>query len=304
MRPLFLCYLLDMKTYWIILITLLIGCRQAEPLGSKNNPIKLYFNPIEESGVITNNSKEFLKFLEKETGYHFKTGITASYIALVEALGTARVDIARISPNGYLIANEKYGAEAKLKIIRDGVDFYRGQIITRVDSDIKTVKDLNGRKFAFTDPSSTSGFMFPKKLLNDNKIDLGETFFARKHANVVSMVYQKQVEAGAAFHSTSEKTGEVKDARRLVKTQFPDVAEKIKTLALTDKIPNEPFAFRKGLDPQISTKFIAAMKKFASTKEGNEIFRTDYNLEGVVDATDSDYDTLRDVIKTIKVDLK
>lgn len=283
---------------------MLIGCQQAEPLGSKNNPIKLYFNPIEESGVITNNSKEFLKFLEEETGYHFKTGITASYIALVEAFGTGRVDIARISPNGYLIANEKYGAEAKLKIIRDGVDYYRGQIITRVDSNIDKLEDLNGRKFAFTDPSSTSGFMFPKKLLNDNNINLGETFFARKHANVVSMVYQKQVEAGAAFHSTAKETGKVKDARRLVETQFPDVAEKIKTVALTEKIPNEPFAFRKELDPEITKKFISAMKKFAASKRGKEIFEKDYNLEGVIDANDSDYDSLRNVIKSIKVDLK
>lgn len=293
-----------MKKFWILTFLFFIGCRQAEPLGSKNNPVKLYFNPIEESGVITQNSKEFLKFLEQETGYHFKTGITASYIALVEAFGTGRVDIARISPNGYLIANEKYGAEAKLKIIRDGVDFYRGQIITRVDSNIKSLKDLNGSKFAFTDPSSTSGFMFPKKLLNDNNIKLGETFFARKHANVVSMVYQKQVEAGAAFHSVSKETGKIKDARRLVLTQFPDVSDVIKTIALTGKIPNEPFAFRKDLDPEISSKFITAMKKFASTKKGNEIFRNDYNLEGIIDARDSDYDSLREVIKSIKVDLK
>ena len=118
------------------------------------------------------------------------------------------------------------------------------------------------------------------------------------------MVYQKQVEAGATFHSTSKETGKVKDARRLVLTQFPDVDDKIKTIALTDKIPNEPFAFRKGLNPIIVSKFINAVKKFTHTKKGNEIFKKYYNLEGVVDATDADYDNLRSVIKSIKIDLK
>ena len=56
------------------------------PWDQKNNPVKLYFNPIEETGEINLKSKEFLKFLEKETGLFFRTGITSSYIALVEAL--------------------------------------------------------------------------------------------------------------------------------------------------------------------------------------------------------------------------
>lgn len=291
-----------MKYLWTTLLLLIVGCQEQAVLGSKENPIKLYFNPIDESAQITENSKEFIQFLEKETGYFFKTGITASYAVLVESFGTSRVDIARMSPNGYLIANEKYGADAKLKVIRDGVDYYRGQIMARSDSGINKISDLNDKKFAFTDPSSTSGYMFAKKLLNENEVTLGETFFARKHANVVSMVYQGQVEAGAAFYSTEEGTGEIKDARRLVKTQFPDVGEAVKTIALTDKIPNEPFAFRKGLDPEIVHKFIQAMKKFGSTPNGKSIFQKDYNLDGVIEAKDSDYNGLRDVIKSIKVE--
>lgn len=287
------------------LLLSLLSCQETDPLGSKANPIKLYFNPVDESAQITKNSKEFIEFLEKETGYYFKTGITMSYVAIIESFGTGRVDIARMSPNGYLIANEKYGAVAGLKVIRDGVDFYRGQIVTHADSGIKTLQDLNNRKFAFTDPSSTSGYMFAKKLLNENKVTLGETYFASKHANVISMVYQGQVAAGAAFYSEAKNTkgeNEIKDARRLVQTQFPDVGEKVKTLILTDKIPNEPFVFRKGLEPELVEKFKLAIKKFANSVQGKEIFQKDYNLDGVVDANDGDYNGLREVINTIQVE--
>ena len=173
-----------------IFLVLTFACTKQEELGSRNNPVKLYFTPSVDSESIASNSEEFLKFLEKETGLYFKTGIPTNYVAVVEAFGSSRADIGVMNSFGYLMANEKYGAQAKLKVIRYGEPFYKGQIIAHVDSGIKSVKDIEGKKFAYTDPSSTSGYMFPKKILNDNKVNPGETTFAIKHDNVVTMIYQ------------------------------------------------------------------------------------------------------------------
>lgn len=285
-----------------MIVTLGVSCQNEEKLGSRGNPIKLYFTPSVDADTIASNSTDFIKFLEAETGYYFQTGIPTNYVAVVEAFGSARADIGVMNSFGYLMANEKYGATAKLRVLRYGHDYYQGQIIAHVDSTIKDIKDLEGKKFAFTDPSSTSGYMFPLKIIKDNNVTLGNQTFAIKHDNVVTMIYQKQVDAGATYYSAPSEEGKIRDARERVKTQFPDVEDKVKIVAITEKIPNDPFVFRKDLDPVITEKFIAAVKKFIATDAGKTIFKNIYSVEGIIDTTDADYDGLRAMVKSLELD--
>ncbi|HAZ15014.1 MAG: phosphonates-binding protein [Bdellovibrionales bacterium GWA2_49_15] len=288
-------------TVLLLGLMLVFGCQKQDELGSRNNPIKLYFTPSVDATIIASNSQEFLKYIEKETGLFFETGIPTNYIAVVEAFGSERADIAVMNSFGYLMANEKYGAHAKLTVLRYGENFYRGQIIANTKSNIKEVKDLQGKKFAFTDPSSTSGYMFPLKILKENKVETESTVFAQKHDNVVTMVYQGQVDAGATFYSPPAEDGTIRDARARVQTQFPDVEDKVKIVALTEKIPNDPFVFRKGLPDAIVEKFITALKKFLSTESGQKVFKNIYSVDSIVDSTDADYDGLRAMVKAINL---
>ncbi len=288
----------------IACLMLTASCKRDTKLGSEDNPIKLYFTPSVDADTIASNSTDFIQFLEKETGYFFKSGIPTNYISVVEAFGSSRADIGVMNSFGYLMANEKYGASAKLKVIRHGVEYYQGQIIAHVDSGIETVKDLEGKKFAFTDPSSTSGYMFPLKIMMDNNVNLGNQTFAIKHDNVVTMVYQKQVDAGATYYSAPSADGKIRDARDRVKTQFPDVEDKVKIVTITEKIPNDPFVFRKDLPQEVTDKFIAAVKKYIKTENGKRIFKNIYSVGGLVDAKDSDYDALRELIKSININLE
>lgn len=272
-----------------------------EKLGTRDNPVKIYFTPSVDANSIATNSDHFLKFMEKTTGLYFKSGIPSNYIAVVEAFGSARADIAVMNSFGYLLANTKFGAEAKLKTLRHGKDYYAGAIFVSEKSGIKSLKDLQGKKFAFTDASSTSGYLFPLKILNDSNVKLGNTTFAIKHDNVITMVYQGQVDGGAAFYSDAYD-GQIKDARERVLTQFPDVEKKVKILKITDKIPNDPFVFRKGIPADITKKFIDGLNKYLATPEGKQTFKNIYAVDGVIPATDKDYNSLRAVLKSTGTD--
>jgi len=118
------------------------------------------------------------------------------------------------------------------------------------------------------------------------------------------MVYQKQVDAGATYYSAPAQDGKIRDARSRVKTQFPDVEEKVKIVTITEKIPNDPFVFRKDLPAEITNKFIAAVKKYISTEDGKTAFKNIYSVDGIVDTSDNDYDGLRSVIKAINIDVE
>ncbi len=271
-------------------------------LGSEKNPIKLHFVPSVDSKVIESNSRTFKDYLEKETGYKFEVTIPQSYVAVVEAFGTKRADIAAINTFGYLMANEKYGVEARMTVIRNGLSTYQSMFIAKTDSKIKSIEDLKGKKIAFVDPASASGYILPLKLLKDKNILPKETVFALKHDNVVSMVYQGQVDAGAAFFSPSHKNDkgetEIEDARRLVKTQYPDVEKKISIIGLSDAIPNDPFVFRKDISEEMKVKIVNAMLKFVETEEGKNAFKAIYSVTELKKATDADYDMVRMMLKT------
>ena len=273
---------------------------QKKELGSADNPIKLFFVPSVDAKVIDSNSKTMKTWLEANTPYKYEISVPQSYIAVVEAFGSKRADVAALNTFGYLLANQKYGAEAKLTVIRHGSKTYQSQIIAKKGK-IKELKDLNGLKFAFVDPASMSGFILPKKFLNDSGVKLGETVFAMKHDNVVSMIYQGQVDAGATFYSPPEKEEGIQDARRLVKAQYPDVEDKIEIVKLTNDIPNDPITFRKDMPEEMKEKITEAFLKMVETPEGKAAFKNVYGVDQIARATDKDYDSIREMMKTVEI---
>lgn len=286
----------------LLLLAMSATVMAEDKLGTRDNPVKIFFTPSVDANTIATNSTSFLKFMEKETGLYFKSGIPSNFIAVVEAFGSNRADVAVMNSFGYLLANTKFGAEAKLKALRHGKDYYAGAIYVSEKSGIKDIKGLAGKKFAFTDASSTSGYLYPLKIFKDAKVTLGNTTFAGKHDNVITMIYNGQVDGGAAFFSDAFD-GKIKDARERVMTQFPDVEQKVKVLKITDKIPNDPFVFRKGIPADVTKKIIDALNKYLATEEGKTVFKNIYAIDGIVPATNKDYDSLRKVIKAADLDV-
>lgn len=272
--------------------------KKEQPLGSSNNPIKLFFVPSVDAKLIGEKSELIKAYLEANTPYKYQVSIPASYVVVVEAFGTARADIASLNTFGYILANEKYGAQALITVIRFGSETYQAQIIAKADSKIKELKDLAGKKFAYVDPASTSGYLLPAKLFKDGAIELKETVFANKHDNVVTMVYQGQVDAGATFYTPPED-GKIQDARRLVLTQFPDVEKKVKIVKLTDSIPNDPIVFRKDLPEEMKNKVADALVAYVKTPEGKETFHAMYGVTDLTRSTDSKYDSVREILKAL-----
>lgn len=283
------------------------GCtsKKAE-LGTAENPIKLHFVPSVDAKVIEDNSKIFKDYLEKNTPYKYEVNIPQSFVAVVEAFGTKRADVAAINTFGYVLAHDKYQAQALLTVLRHGLSTYQSQFIAKADSPIKKLEDLAGKKIAFVDPASTSGYLLPLKTLKEKKIEPKESMFAQKHDNVVSMVYQGQVDAGATFYSPPSKDAkgkeQIEDARRLVLTQYPDVEKKVVILSLSEPIPNDPIIFRKEMPEEMKTKIVDAMMNFVSTEEGKAAFNAIYGVTALKKATDADYESVRTMLKTLGKD--
>lgn len=278
----------------LLLLGVLSGCTGDAPLGSEKNPIKISLVPGQNPKTLEVNGNKISAFLHKEVGLYFRINVPVNFITVVEALGTKRADLAFMNTFGYLLAHEKNGAQVRLIGIYKGTDVYYGQIIAHVDGP-KKLEDLQGKKFAFVDPASTSGYLLPLKLMNEKKIQPKEVVFAGRHDSVAQMVYQKRVDAGATYHALPDG-GEPQDARKLLKTQYPDIFKKVQILAKTGPIPNDPVVFRKDFPEDVREQIVVALKKYMQTPEGQEVLEGLYHMDGLRDATDKDYDQVRKVL--------
>ena len=249
-----------------------------------------------------------------------ETAVPSSYIAVVEALGTNKADFAAFNVFSYILAKDvkKYPIKAIFTVKRsDGKTYYQSQIVAHTDSKVNKLSDLNGKKFAFSDPASTSGYIIPQDMLKKAKVNLGERMFAYRHDNVISMVYNKQVDAGSTYYSDpveeikdGKKTLRYRDARDRVSTQYPDVFEKVKIIKLSGPIPNEPWVIRTNLYENVekNKKVKLALKEsllsFSKTEKGKAILKDIYDFKELIPVADKDYDEIRAMVLNSKLDLE
>lgn len=278
------------------LVLLVVCWLRAQP----SETINFYLTPSLSAELLDKKGSIIKEFLEKETGYSIKMSIPATYDDLVENFNSPTASFAMMSGQSYILANQKYGAIVKLRTVRSGHSVYYGMIITRASSGIKDVNGLQGKTFAFTDELSTSGYLYPKKMLERNNVKLSKETFVKKHDEVVRLVYEGKVDAGAAFYSPPASDGTLRDARGRLKQKFPDVDSKVVIIAKTDAIPNDPIVFSKNFNPEVARKLYTALVKLATDPQGKLALMDLYGTEGFVKAADSDYNSLRGVMGILK----
>lgn len=288
-----------MKLKIFLLCCLFMGNLLANNFDTEERPIKIALVPGQDVKKLMLNGRVLEEYLEKKLKKRFEVIVPQSFVAVVESMGTERVDMAIMNSFGYILAHDKYQARARLMGMFKNRPEYWGQIIAKHDGP-KTLQELNGKTFAFVDPASTSGFLLAKKALHDNKIQLKEHIFAGKHDSVVTMVYQGRVDAGATYHTLPDN-GVPQDARKLVATQYPDVWEKVKILKVTGPIPNDPVVFRKAFPKELENQIVQAMKEFIKTPKGQEAMMNLYHMDDLKEASDRDWDDLRKILKEIQM---
>ncbi|MBN2017154.1 MAG: phosphate/phosphite/phosphonate ABC transporter substrate-binding protein [Candidatus Cloacimonetes bacterium] len=296
-----------MKAYKIVLVILLvgiliIGCSQKAPLGTKKNPIKMYFVPSMEAGKIVTSGQEIADYLHEKTGYFFRVAVPTSYASVIEAIGTKETDIAWLATFAYILANEKFGAEVELTTVRNGLEKYKGQFVALAGSGIDSVEDIQGKVIAYTDAASTSGYIYPSALLAKKGIKPARSLFAGGHPQAILAVYQGTADVGCTFWSPTDENGTIRDARRAVIETYPDIVDKVKIIGYTEWIPNDTVTFRKEFPEDMKNAIVDALIEFANTEEGHQTLLDILDIDNFVRANNSDYDVVRETLQALGTD--
>ena len=109
-------------------------------------------------------SAQVIQRLEKDLDMRVIPYTAADYVSIVEAMRAKKVDVAWLGSFSYVLAVQEAGAEAFVAGVRKstGKASYTSLIFVRGDAPYQSVMDLKGKSFAFVDPASTSGHLFPR----------------------------------------------------------------------------------------------------------------------------------------------
>ena len=250
--------------------------------------------PSEDPRVIMNDNQMLLEQLEKSLHMKIKPFIATDYNGVIEALRSKKLDIALLGPFSYALATTVANVEAfaLLETERQGAT-YHSIIIARPDHGIRGLEDLGGKTFAFVDPGSTSGFLFPKAGLIKAGYD-PDTYFSR-------VIFSGGHDASAiAVQNGKVDAASIADA--LLETAYNRGMLKrgeVSVIWTSEAIPGPPIVYRRDLPEDLKAKIRAAFGQIHDLPWGPKT-----RIKRWVPATDSDYDVIRETARLLKLDLK
>ena len=274
------------------------------PTNEYSHPVlRLGFIPFESNEELLKNVQPLIDVIEKGMNMEVQPFIAADYAGVIEAFKGGKLDVAFMSPASYVLGHQEAGIQVILKSQRDWQAFYYGAIIVRSESSIQKLEDLKEKRFSFSDPLSTSGHIFPRKILFKYGInpttDFENVIFSGSHDATILAVLNKKVDAGATY--ADDNQGKSNAWTRFLK---PDEQKQIRVLAYSEPIPRENICVRKDFPAEKMKQFQDTLLHYSSTPEGKKLMRERYKMDGYVIATHQDYAAIKPAFELAGIPLE
>ena len=255
--------------------------------------LKIGLVPAEDPRLMIADNQALIDALHASLGMEIKPFVATDYNGVIEALRAKKLDVALLGPFSYVLAASIAEVDpiAIAETQRQGPS-YRSLIIARKDHNIRSLADLKGKTFAFVDPSSTSGHLFPKAgmlragLNPDTDM---RAIFAGSHDASVLAVQNGKVDAAAVADALFQAAV----ARGVVK------ADELVIVWTSEPIPGAPVVIRRDLPEALKQRIRAAFAGMHDLPwaKGTVIKRW-------VPATDETFAVIRETSKLLNLDLR
>ncbi|HBB16727.1 MAG TPA: hypothetical protein DCZ97_06865 [Syntrophus sp. (in: bacteria)] len=215
-----------------------------------------------------------------------------TYDEMDALLKKGEVQIAFICSAPYVKNRERFGVELLVAPTVGGSPLYHSFIIVYKDSPVKTLFELKGKVFAFTDPGSNTGKLYPTYLLKGMG-STPERFFKRflysySHNKSVEMVAKKIVD-GAAIESIVYEY--------MLKTGSP-YTKQTRIIKRSPPFGIPPVVVTRNIDPELRKKVKDALLIMHKTAKGKALLSA-MMIEGFTEVPDANYDSIREMERDI-----
>ncbi len=189
-------------------------------------------------------------------------------------LSSGQVDLYFESLYPAMLTIERSGAQPILRRWRGGAPEYHTLFFARTDRGFTSLSDLAGKKIAFDEPVSTSGYLLPLAYLMEKNFNPVEKRYLRQvvaknevgyifsgdHENSIQWVLRGRVAAGAIDNLNFQEIPAT-------------VRAQLEILARTEAVPRQLVLARSDLDPKLVSAIKTILMDMDKTPEGRVVLQ-------------------------------
>lgn len=252
-------------------------------------PVRIGLTPVfldEQPRLI----KAWRTYLEQRLNHPVIFVQRGSYREITDLLLRGELEVAWLCGLPYVEKQEQLSLIATP--IYKGAPLYRSYLIISVKRKITGWRDLAGGVFAYSDPDSNSGYLYPTYALKREHLDpdslFRKSFFARAHRNVVEAVASGLADAGAV-------DGYVWDT---LARDNPELIRQTKVIERSETFGFPPLVARKDFPREQMKALRSALVAMPTNAEGREILVL-LNLDGFTLTKPSLYQSIADMAHAV-----
>ena len=215
-----------------------------------------------------------------------------TYGEINDLVASGGVDIAFVCTGAYVVGSQQRGMDLLVAPQVNGEALYYSYLIVPADSPATGLNDLRDKVFAFTDPISTTGRLYPTSLVQALG-ETPETFFARtfftySHDKAIEAVANR-VADGAAVDSLVYDFAVTRD---------PSLAQKVRIIHRSPPFGTPPVVVTPSIRPQLRAELQDLLLGLPDTPQGRAALAA-IGVDRFVPVTDRDYDSVRQLVAQV-----
>jgi phosphonate transport system substrate-binding protein len=228
----------------------------------------------------------FLNYLEARLNRPVELIQRRTYLEVNDLIEHGEVDLAFVCTSAYVQGHDTFGMELLVAPQVSGKTVYNSYLIVPATSEARSMADLRGKVFAFTDPISLSGRVYPTYLVQQLGYKPEEffsrVFFTYSHDEAIRAV-ASGVADGAAVDSLVYEYALARD---------PSLAKKVKVIHRSPDFGIPPVVVSPFTRPQTRLELQSLLLSMDRDPEAQEALAS-IGVERFTMITDSAYDSVR-----------
>jgi len=230
--------------------------------------------------------KNLLDYISKKIGLEVELIQRETYEEVNNLVKDNALDLAFVCSGAYIVGHDQFGMELLVAPIAYGEPVYYSYIIVPKNSAAKTVEDLRGKRFAFTDPMSNTGKLATTYMLAqmNESVDsfFGDYLFTYSHDRSIEMVAYNLVD-GAAIDGLIWEYLNVKN---------PKITSETVIIHKSEPFGIPPIVVPPSLDQNLKERLRNLFLNIHLDEKGKQII-DDLLIEKFIVPDDGKYDSIR-----------
>ena len=274
--------------------TIQLSNLQPLPSSSSNQvtPLRVAVAAVISPKGTAESYQPFLKYIGARLNRPVELIQRRTYAEINDLVQSGYVDVAFVCTSAYIEGHEKFGMELLAAPQVNGGVTYNSLLIVPRFSPAQTMNDLRGKVFAFTDPMSNTGRVYPtylvQKLNSSPDKFFGRTFFTYSHDDAIRAVANGLAD-GAAVDSLVYEFATARE---------PSLLEKTKIIHRSPPFGIPPVVVNPNIRPQLKAELQASLLEMINSPEGQKGLQA-IGIDRFVLIEDSAYNSVRELLNAV-----